>query len=55
MTVQPNDEQAILDLARQTTERLQSLTIRLEAYLGSKNPDAYDNGRRRRSDDKGKP
>jgi len=51
--VRTDDEQEVLDLARQTAERLQALTSRLEAYIDA-NPSAPDSGRRRRSDDKDK-
>jgi hypothetical protein len=47
------DEQEILDLARQTAERLQLLTARLQAYIDESA--APDSGKRRRSDDKEKP
>ena len=52
--VRTEDEQEVLDLARQTAERLQLLTARLEAYIDT-NPTTPDSGRRRRSDDKEKP
>ena len=52
--VRTQDEQEVLDLARQTAERLQALTMRLEAYIDA-TPKSPDTGRRRRSDDKEKP
>jgi hypothetical protein len=49
------DEQEVLDLARQTAERLQALTSRLEAYIDTqKTIPSVDTGRRRRSDDRTK-
>jgi hypothetical protein len=51
--VRTDNEQEVLDLARQTAERLQALTRRLEAYIDT-NPKSLDSGRRRRSDDKEK-
>ena len=52
--IRTKDEQEVLDLARQTAERLQALTIKLEAYINTP-PTTPDTGQRRRSDDRDKP
>ena len=54
MMIRTRDEQEVLDLARQTAERLQALTVKLEAYINAP-ATVPDTGQRRRSDDKDKP
>jgi hypothetical protein len=51
MMVRTQNEQEVLDLARQTAERLEALTSRLEAYIDNNYENRPDTGKRRRSDD----